>query len=423
MFLAAAPYFQRRFHDAANLETSFQASEISVSTLVNFFSVIVLTKLQSSASYPRRIIISLVITTICFTLLAISTAVDVSAGVYFGFLMVMVAGSSAATGLIQNGLFAYAGGYGGGKSAGRYMQGIMTGQAVAGVLPCVAQIVSVQAVGRPKNGDHGPPPPDGKGEGDRRPPPPHPLPPSLPYKSARVYFILATSISVAALLAFLYLLRRQRRRQHQRQNLTSSTSSLPSPGSKPTKSHSIPLSALFLSLPSLSIGVFLTFAITMFFPVFTAIIPSVHSNTLPPPTFIPLSFLLWNSGDLTGRLLTLSPRVHLYHRPRLLLCLAVARVVFIPLYFLCNIRGRGAVVNSDFFYLVVVQALFGLTNGYVGSECMVGAGWWIEKKKAAGRTAKQLEEEKNAAGAWMGLCLVGGLTVGSLASFGIVGAV
>lgn len=84
---------------------------------------------------------------------------------------------------------------------------------------------------------------------------------------------------------------------------------------------------------------------------------------------------------------------------------SLARAVFIPLYFLCNIHGKGAVVASDAFYLVVVQFLFGLTNGYLGSTCMIGAGVWVDV------------EEREAAGGFMGLMLVGGLTVGSLLSF------
>ena len=77
---------------------------------------------------------------------------------------------------------------------------------------------------------------------------------------------------------------------------------------------------------------------------------------------------------------------------------------------LCNIRGKGAIVESDFFYLVVVQMLFGLSNGYLGSTCMIGAGQWVEP------------DEREAAGGFMGLCLVAGLAFGSLASFFAAGA-
>lgn len=156
-------------------------------------------------------------------------------------------------------------------------------------------------------------------------------------------------------------------------------------------------------MPFLATAVFVCFAVTMVFPVFTASIRSV--NNVDSAIFIPTAFLLWNIGDLVGRLVTLWPKVSLTHYPFALFCLGMARLIFIPMYFLCNIKDKGAVIQSDFFYLVVVQFLFGLTNGYLGSECMMGSGEWV------------LAEEREAAGGFMGLMLVGGLTVGSLLSF------
>lgn len=150
----------------------------------------------------------------------------------------------------------------------------------------------------------------------------------------------------------------------------------------------------------------------MVFPVFTQKIESVKppapGEKFPitqPSAFIPLAFLFWNSGDLLGRLLTGIPALRLTRHPKLLLLFSIARIIFIPMYFLCNISGEGARIPSDFFYLVVVQFLFGLTNGFVGSTCMMGAVDWVDA------------EEREAAGGFMGLCLVGGLTVGSLLSF------
>jgi solute carrier family 29 (equilibrative nucleoside transporter), member 1/2/3 len=116
---------------------------------------------------------------------------------------------------------------------------------------------------------------------------------------------------------------------------------------------------------------------------------------------------VWNTGDLLGRLSTLHRPLHL--RPRFLLLLALARLLFIPLYLLCNIDGAGARVPSDLFYLAVVQLLFGASNGYLGSVCMMAAAGAVEV------------QEKEAAGGFMGLCLVAGLTVGSLLSFVVAG--
>ena len=119
--------------------------------------------------------------------------------------------------------------------------------------------------------------------------------------------------------------------------------------------------------------------------------------------------MVWNLGDLLGRLITLYPAINLTHYPFALFCFAMSRLIFIPLYMLCNIGGNGAVVKSDIFYLVVVQFLFGMTNGYIGSNCMMAIPEWVK------------EEEREAAGGYMGLCLVAGLTAGSLLSFAVGG--
>ncbi|KAI7604577.1 nucleoside transporter family, partial [Hortaea werneckii] len=239
-------------------------------------------------------------------------------------------------------------------------------------------------------------------------PPPRGPPPVHP-GSAFAYFLTATVISVVTLLAFLYLHVRNRQPERLQDNTA------PDSSDESEERKEVPLRVLFRKLFWLASAVFVTFAITMLFPVFTQFIVSVRPEEQQPPilqpaSFIPLAFLFWNVGDLLGRMVTAVPSLTLAHRPKIVLVLAFLRIGFLGLYHLCNIRGRGAVVESDFFYLVVVQLLFGLTNGYLGSTCMIGAGQWVDP------------EEREAAGGFMGLCLVGGLTVGSLASFFAAGA-
>jgi equilibrative nucleoside transporter 1/2/3 len=387
MFLAAAPYFQRRFASNDNLLRNFQSGILSVSTVGNLGSMIVLTKLQARANYPKRITASLALNAIVFTLLALSTKLflSVSAGVYFAFLMIMVLSASLATGLCQNGVFAFVSGFG----REEYTQGIMAGQGIAGVLPALTQIISVLSV--PKKQHH-------KGQ------------PQEASTSAFAYFLTATIVSALTLVAFFHLLSRasskyrlQQSHQFETPDLSDSTQSL---------RKSIPLTRLLKKLFWLAGAVSLTFAITMFFPVFTSQITSVRDPaTAPrlfqPATFIPLGFFFWNLGDLIGRTGPALPALRLTHRPRLLFFLAIARMGFIPLYFLCNIGGKGASISSDFFYLVVVQLFFGLTNGYLGSSCMMGFAEYVDS------------EELEAAGGFMSLCLVGGLTVGSFLSFAV----
>ena len=396
MFLAAGPYFQERFRSNAWVLDNFQAAELTVSTVANLGSMLVLTKLQANASYPKRIMASLFINMVVFVLLALSTRLflNVSAKGYFVFLMITVFATSLATGLCQNGIFAFVSGFG----QSQYTQGIMTGQGIAGVLPCIAQIVLVLSVApRTPSTEH---PPPGVVPG----------PATASWKAPFAYFLTATGISVITLFAFLYLLRRTSIQKVVSRHGGSESEELDEPERK-----SVPLATLFQKLRWLSAAVFFTFAITMVFPVYTQQIVSVvspekASPILQPSSFIPLAFLLWNSGDLVGRLLTAVPALSLIRRPKTVFALSLVRIVWIPLYSLCNVKGQGARIGCDMFYLLVVQFLFGITNGYLGSTCMMGAGEWVNP------------DEREAAGGFMGLCLVSGLAVGSILSFFAAGS-
>ena len=293
--------------------------------------------------------------------------------------MLMVFGTSCATGMNQIGVFAYVSGFG----RPEYTQAIMAGQGLAGVLPCIVQILSVLAV------------PKQTGEQNI---------PQESSKSAFLYFITSTFVSLSALVAFGSLVRRR----------SNTMSKFAQSSSDATSDHtgrkSVSLWSLFSKLRLMALALFFCYTVTMMFPVFTSKIESVRdpqgsSRLFQPAVFIPLAFLFWNVGDLAGRILVLIPQLSLTHRPFALFILAIARIGFLPLYLLCNIRGREAVVKSDFFYLFVVQLLFGIGNGYLGSSCMMGAAQWVS------------EDDRESAGGFMSLMLVGGLTAGSLLSF------
>ncbi|KAL9598045.1 MAG: hypothetical protein Q9219_004739 [cf. Caloplaca sp. 3 TL-2023] len=384
VFLAASPYFQGRFSPSPYLLTHFPAYITSVSTITNLASVTLLAQLQRSASYPLRIIASLCLNFLSFTCLAISTTFfrSVSVQGYFAFLMLVVFTANLATGLCQNGVLAYVAGFG----VPEYTQAIMVGQAIAGVLPCITQIVSVLSVQEHEESNAGI---------------------GISSKSALIYFLTATVICLFTLVAFLYLLRS--RAAHEKR-IESMQGVDDAQEEEHVERKVVGMWTLFKKLRYTSLAVFICFVVTMFFPIYTQKILSVrHPDTAPrilqPACFIPLAFLLWNSGDLIGRLLTGISHLNLVRWPRTLFWLSILRLVFIPLYLVCNVQGKGAIINSDVFYLVIVQFLFGLTNGFVGSTCMMGANEWVE------------QDEREAAGGFMGLMLVGGLAVGSLLSF------
>ncbi|KHN99450.1 nucleoside transporter family [Metarhizium album ARSEF 1941] len=393
MFLAAAPYFSSRFAAAPSIQSTFQSAILTVSTITNLSALLVLSNLQYAASYPFRINLALTISTVVFALLTFSTTTFLAASpsAYFAFLLAMVALSSWATGLIQNGAFAFAASFG----RPEYMQALMAGQGVAGVLPAVAQLTSVLLFPPDDDPDANPdanPGPAGKGE-----------------TAAFLCFLAAVAVSVVTLVALIPLVRRHDRRLRGKlaDRMAESTDSVHDVERAARRVTS--LWALFLKLPWLAVGVAVTFAVTMFFPVFTAKIRSVDEGAgalFRPAAFVPLGFVFWNLGDLGGRVATMLPFT-LGDRPFLLFLCSAARLAFLPLYLLCNVGGRGAVVPSDFFYLFVVQLTFGFTNGWLGSSFMMASGEWVD------------EGEREATGVFMGLCLVIGLTVGSLLSFTI----
>ena len=349
-----------------------------------------------------------------FTVLVLSTFIwtDAPPTTYFAFLILEVAAWSWAMGLLQNGTFAFAASYG----RPEYMQAIMTGQALAGVLPSITQMASVALApsGRRTGGDSG----DGT------------APPSEADSgatSALIYFTAAVLVSALTLLAFQLLVIRHKRLVDARTADEGMAASFDNVEEAQRASRKVVgVLALCQKLKWLVIAVFGCFAVTMFFPVFTSRIVSVTTNMATPESdgvervpsgaslsnpgfFIPLSFFFWNLGDLLGRMLSVLPALSFRHVHPVLILVAILRLGFLPLYALCNVDGRGAVVASDWFYLLLVQLPFGLTNGWLGSSCMMGAEEYVD------------ECEREATGGFMGFVLVLGLTVGSLLSFSVAG--
>ncbi|NXH12485.1 S29A1 protein, partial [Bucco capensis] len=123
--------------------------------------------------------------------------------------------------------------------------------------------------------------------------------------------------------------------------------------------------------------------------------------------FIPVScFLLFNIFDWTGRSLTA-----LCTWPGkdscLLPVLVALRVIFIPLFMLCNVQPRyhlPVVFSHDAWY-IIFMIFFSLSNGYLASLCMCFG------------PKKVLAHEAETAGAVMAFFLTLGLALGAAISF------
>ncbi|EIW70227.1 hypothetical protein TREMEDRAFT_43819 [Tremella mesenterica DSM 1558] len=167
------------------------------------------------------------------------------------------------------------------------------------------------------------------------------------------------------------------------------------------------------------VAVAYTFAVTLsVFPAITTTITSTHHPTprlLQPDVFIPLHFLIFNLGDYIGRTyLPLIPSILITSHPRILI-LALSRTLFIPLFLACNTSTTIPLINSDILYFLIALTC-GLSNGYIGSMCMIVA-------TTPSLNPRISEEEKDFAGTLGAFFLVGGLALGSVASFGVKGLV
>lgn len=393
MFLAAAPYFGSRFAGNKWIEENFQSTILTVSTITSLLAVLILTNIQRKASYPFRINLALIINTVVFALLTASTSLflDASPNAYFAFVLVMVASTSWATGLLQNGALAFASSFG----RPEYMQSLVAGQGLAGILPALTEVVSVLMfpAKKPEPGDDEEVNAAEEGK-----------------TSAFIYFLAAVVISVIAMAALLPLVRRHANlMQRQAANAVDESINGIEEAELAASRKVTSMPVLFSKLRWLATGIALVFTATMFFPVFTQKIVSVRSKEqsvgiFASEAFVPLAFFFWNLGDFSGRIFTAAGNP-IGSKPLALFLFAMLRIVQVPLYLLCNIRGNGAIVPSDFFYLFIVQLPFGLTNGWLCSRLMTSAGSWVDTS------------EREAAGGFMGLCLIIGLTAGSLLSF------
>jgi equilibrative nucleoside transporter 1/2/3 len=133
MILQAVPFFHRRFQEDAWILRYFQAFYLVFFAFTMLSVTVFLAAQHSRPSYTRRLSAALITYVTVATLLMISTfsIFNVSAKIYFIFALVMVTITAIANGLSQNAAFAFAAGFG----RTEYAPAIMTGEALAGLLP------------------------------------------------------------------------------------------------------------------------------------------------------------------------------------------------------------------------------------------------------------------------------------------------
>jgi equilibrative nucleoside transporter 1/2/3 len=321
---------------------------------------------------------------------------------FFTGLMIMVFISAAATCLAQNGTMATVNVMG-----SLYANGVMVGQAIAGVLPSSALIISILIVG------------DKKADADKE----------NQYMDKNygvfIYYITASLIAVLS-ISLLYFTNHYKIEStyktlnhmvEEQQPLNSSDDD--SEGEpEVTQKKYVPFMVLWSKLKLIVLTIFLTFGITLIFPVFASTVESVHKDSdhtlLQRKIFIPFIYLVWNLGDFLGRVCCGKPRLAvLIKNPKVLLMYSIARLIFIPLFLTCNVNSASsgksnAIINSDTWY-IMLQFLFGLSNGQLCTSCFMIVG-----------NNCDTDDEKEAAGGFTTVFLSVGLAFGSVFSYLLV---
>ncbi len=400
-FLSASPYFFTRFSHHQWIQSNYTSFMMTISTITSTTYNFYLANKQVGVRYERRVMNGLWIAVFVFMILGLSCVVwtDVNETAYFVLVMTCVWLSAIGTCQAQNGIMACCNVMG-----GIYAQGFMVGQAIAGVLPSIVLIFSKLFV-QTKNGKR-------EDENDST----QPSLVEINVKSTNdpgtmVYFLTATVISFISVSLFLVLL------QKCGNELTIKESSLeseqqPQPnehGPQNVEEEHIPFKVLWRKLQFIVSTIFLVFCITLAFPVFASHITSTHKNSSSKfkrnDIFISIAYLLWNTGDLIGRLSCAIKKLVVRDRLSMVLY-SLLRFTFIPLLFLCNIHDQKTAILGDFTYMSIMF-WYGVSNGHLCSSAFMSVGQYVSDK------------EKKAAGGFTTIFLSLGLMCGSIFSFGV----
>ncbi|XP_022785347.1 equilibrative nucleoside transporter 1-like isoform X2 [Stylophora pistillata] len=420
MFITAHAYFQEKLKANEDLKHSFE-NYFSVAAMVpNVVMFLINTLFKHKVPLQVRMITSVCIMTLCFILTTVLVVIDTSKWTtdFFYITIGTIILINMSSAIYQGGLFGVCG-----MMPPRYTGAVMTGQGVGGTFAALASIFSLLG---------------GKDA----------------VSSGFGYFMSAAVVLTLCLFTYImlnklkfarhYIASQSRRTEimssnngseqierlanwqipasKQSGNIQHSTLSLDNEALLSVKYHPKeaeafknerpPFLLIFRQIFKLASSVAFVFFVTLAaFPSLTSRIQSVHKGDGSEWTetyFVPVTcFLLFNIGDFCGRLaasFTQWPGKDGYLLP----VLCFLRVVFLPLFAFCNALPRknpNLLFFNEDYYPIIFMVLFAISNGYLGSLCMMYGPSMVEPKHA------------ETAGTMMAFMLIIGLGVGAGFSF------
>lgn len=375
VFITASEYFRGRFA-SSGFESTFSNWFTFGFMASQLFFLWHATVTQRKVDVKNRIATSLFVNTIALGTTMISVLwFPFSSTAYFFFIMLIILLAGINGSYLQNGLIALVA-----RFDSVFMQAVMSGQGAIGVIVAIVQIST--AAGASTN--------DGASVETAA---------SDLTKSAFIYFLLSTIFAAGSFFAHFALLRLDITRQ-----ILVSTAE----ADVPTSSMNV-IRIIAKKIYLLIYSIVAVFTITL--GVFPSLTSTIVSSSIPDHIFIPIHFLVFNTGDWLGRTLPASKRLNLTTSDKTLAILTTLRVIFIPLLLACNVGSHKVIpyfIHSDSLYMLILL-LCSCSNGYLSSLVMMNQRY-VDK------------QERDIAGTLLAYMLSVGLTLGSIISFGIKAA-
>ncbi|KAJ1989914.1 hypothetical protein H4R33_001912 [Dimargaris cristalligena] len=416
VFITASEFFRVKFAGSP-YQMNFQNWFSTSYTLTNLVVIAVCISQQHRIKPRPVILITLAVNVVIFMCMTIFTRIASLQGTtFFGLTLAMLTLGAMSSSLMQCALFALVS-----RFPPLYIQGVLSGQAVAGVVVSIVQLVTAASTLRSQDQVQSPTIDHNYSQDRSYDPTPFPgytsqddwgySPHSPPVRRdtddlalelrAFAYFLIASVVCILVLGLFVVLQRLPFYRHFLPKD--SQNSSAP-----PFRDNWHLVKATARSIPSLIFTIALLFAVTFsVFPALTAAVQPLNFARIP---FVEIHFVLFNIGDWTGRWFSMFPWLR-FLNSRVVLFGALSHLVFVPLFLFSNsvfpatvTRLVPVLIRSDIAFFVIV-ALFGISNGYWGSLAMM--------------TGPQVALDKERAGTVMSFFLVFGMAFGSVLSFGV----
>ncbi|XP_008418880.1 equilibrative nucleoside transporter 1-like [Poecilia reticulata] len=340
--------------------------------------------LSCSVRIPQRLRVtgSLFIIMLVFIITAVLVKVPLEPLPFFSVTMVKIIIINSFGAVLQGSLFGMAG-----LLPASYTTPIMSGQGLAGTFAAASMICAIASGSELQDAAFG-------------------------------YFIVACVVVFLSILSYVLLPKltffqfyqeRNRKQRSDEQNAVTLMNAENKDAAEDEKQQSISMMKIFKKIWILASSVCFTFTVTI--GTFPAITADTRSTLADGGTweryFVPVScFLLFNLSDWTGRSLTAVCMWPGKDSP-VLPAAILARVVFVPLFMLCNVQPRlhlPVFFHHDGFF-IAFMLIFAFSNGYLASLCMCYG------------PKNVLPHEAETAGAIMAFFLALGLATGAAVSF------